>query len=91
MEITNKFGLPEFVVEALTFSDYSRGNAQISVTQLIDSPQVVQLQKEHEDKQTKDAVDFVWSRFGTRSDLRRKAFYRGKWLEIEWRYRCSRG
>jgi len=65
MEITNNFGLPEFVVEALTFSDYSRGDAQISVTQLIDSPQIVQLQKEHEDKQTKDAVDFVWSRFGT--------------------------
>ena len=65
MEITNKFGLPPFVVDALTFSDYSRGDAQISVTQLIDSPRVVQLQKEHADKQSKDVVDFVWSRFGT--------------------------
>jgi len=65
MEITNNFGLPSFVVDALTFSDYSRGDAQISVTQLIDSPRVVQLQKQHADKQSKDAVDFVWSRFGT--------------------------
>jgi len=65
MEITNKFGLPPFVVDALTFSDYSRGDAQISVTQLIDSPRVVQLQRQHADKQTKDVVDFVWSRFGT--------------------------
>ena len=65
MEITNNFGLPEFVVEALTFSDYSRGDAQISVTQLIDSPRIVQLQKQFADEQKKDAVDFVWSRFGT--------------------------
>jgi hypothetical protein len=65
MEITNNFGLPEFVVEALTFSDYSRGDAQISVTQLIDSPRIVQLQKQFAGEQKKDAVDFVWSRFGT--------------------------
>jgi hypothetical protein len=65
MEITNNFKLPEFVVDALTFSDYSRGDSQISVTQLIDSPRVVQLQKQFADEQKKDAVDFVWSRFGT--------------------------
>ena len=65
MEITNNFGLPEFVVDALTFSTYSRGDAQISVTQLIDSPRIVQLQKQFADEQKKDAVDFVWSRFGT--------------------------
>ena len=65
MEITNNFGLPAFVVEALTFSNYSRGDAQISVTQLIDSPRIVQLQKQFADEQKKDAVDFVWSRFGT--------------------------
>ncbi|MBT4886517.1 MAG: hypothetical protein HON07_04815 [Planctomycetaceae bacterium] len=65
MEITNNFKLPEFVVDALTFSDYSRGDSQISVTQLIDSPRIVQLQKQFADEQKKDAVDFVWSRFGT--------------------------
>ena len=65
MEISNNFGLPEFVVDALTFSTYSRGDAQISVTQLIDSPRIVQLQRQFADKQKKDAVDFLWSRFGT--------------------------
>lgn len=65
MKITNQFNLPEFVVDALTFSDYSRGASHISVTQLIDSPRVVQLQKQFEDQRTADAVDFVWSRFGT--------------------------
>ena len=65
MKITNQFGLPDFVVEALTYSDYSRCEAQISVTQLIDSPRIVQLQKQFADQRSMDAVDFVWSRFGT--------------------------
>ena len=63
--ITNKFDLPKFVVDALTYSDYTRGDSDISVTQLIDSPRIARLQREHADEQTKDAVDFVWSRFGT--------------------------
>ncbi len=65
LKITNQFNLPSFVVDALTFSDYSRGASHISVTQLIDSPRIVQLQKKFEDQRTSDAVDFVWSRFGT--------------------------
>jgi len=63
--VTNKFNLPKFVVDALTYSDYTRGDSDISVTQLIDSPRIARLQREHADEQTKDAVDFVWSRFGT--------------------------
>ena len=63
--VTNKFNLPQFVVDALTHSDYTRGDSDISVTQLIDSPRIARLQREHADEQTKDAVDFVWSRFGT--------------------------
>ena len=63
--VTNKFKLPQFVVDALTHSDYTRGNSDINVTQLIDSPRIARLQREHADEQTKDAVDFVWSRFGT--------------------------
>ena len=63
--VTNKFKLPQFVVDALTYSDYTRGDSDISVTQLIDSPRIARLQREHADEQTKDAVDFVWSRFGT--------------------------
>lgn len=63
--ITNKFNLPEFVVDALTYSDYTRGDSDISVTQLIDSPRIARLQREHAGEQSKDAVDYVWSRFGT--------------------------
>ena len=65
MKITNKFKLPDFVVEALTYSNYTRGDAQISATQLIDSPRICQLKATHYEEMESDAVDYVWSRFGT--------------------------
>ena len=65
MEISNNFGLPEFVVDALTFSTYSRGDAQISVTQLIDSPQVQMLQRELSNVVSQDVTDLIFLRFGT--------------------------
>ena len=65
MPISNKFNLPPFVVNALTVDNYSRGDSDISVTSLIDSPRVGILRNQHHDKIEKDAVDFLWSRFGT--------------------------
>ena len=38
------------MVEALTYSDYTRGDAQISVTQLIDSPRIARLKKKFADQ-----------------------------------------
>ena len=65
MKITNKHNLPEVVVNALTIDTYSRGDSDISITQLIDSPRVSMLQKKHSEEIEQDAVDFIWSRFGT--------------------------
>jgi hypothetical protein len=65
MKITNQHNLPEVVFNALTFSDYTKGDSLLSVTQLIDSPRVSQLQRQHDDEIEQDAVDFLWSRFGT--------------------------
>ena len=65
MKITNNFNLPSVVVSALTQDDYTKGKSNRSVTQLIDSPQVAVLARENADKIQKDAVDFLWSRFGT--------------------------
>ncbi len=65
MKITNKHRLPEPIVAALTSSDYSRGNSNRSVTQLIDSPRVRILRAEHEDQIEEDASDMVWSVLGT--------------------------
>ena len=65
MKITNKFNLPDFVVEVLTNSDYTRGESHISVTQLIDSPRIRILQRMHDDSMEQDASEFIWSSFGT--------------------------
>ena len=65
MPVSNRFNLPDVVVKALTVDTYSRGNSDISITTLIDSPRIGILQKEHEGEIEQDAVDFLWSRFGT--------------------------
>ncbi len=65
MRITNHTKLPEPVYQALTHSDYSRGNSNRSVTQLIDSPRVRILKAEHDAAIEEDASDMVWSVLGT--------------------------
>jgi hypothetical protein len=65
MKTTNKFQLPEVVVKALTKDTYSRGDSNISVTTLIDSPRVGILKRKHDDDIEIDVVDHLWSRFGT--------------------------
>jgi hypothetical protein len=65
MKTTNKFQLPEVVVKALTKDTYSRGDSNISVTTLIDSPRVGILKRKHDDEIEMDVVDYLWSRFGT--------------------------
>lgn len=65
MKITNESGLPEPVYQALIRNDYSRGNSNRSVTQLIDAPRVRILRKEHNEDITEDASDMVWAVLGT--------------------------
>lgn len=65
MIITNNHGMPDVVVTALTQDDYTKGKSNRSMTQLIDSPRVGVLYKEHESAVQKDVTDFLWSRFGT--------------------------
>jgi hypothetical protein len=64
MKITNRFDLPAPIVRALTKDDYSRGKADLSVTQIIDSPRVRLLRKQHDDKIEEDVSDMVWSVLG---------------------------
>ena len=65
MKITNRFDLPDVIAKALQQDDYSRGDSERSVTQLIDSPRIGILQREYDNEIEQDIVDFVWSRFGT--------------------------
>ena len=57
MKLTNKYGLPQPVVTALTRSEYSRGESNRSITQLIDAPRVRILKQEHQEELTEDVSE----------------------------------
>jgi len=67
MVTTNKYNLPSPFVrynEARNAA-YSRGKADISVTQLIDSPRIRLLREAHAGELTDDVIDSIWALFGT--------------------------
>ena len=65
MKLTNKHNLPQTFVNVLRRPTYSKGRANLSVTQLINSPKIVALTAKHEEDLTEDASDMVWSIFGS--------------------------
>lgn len=65
MKITNKHGLPETIVNVLKRPTYSKGGANLSATELIDSPRISQLKRLHENDIERDASEMVWSIFGS--------------------------
>lgn len=65
MKFTNKLGLPQPIYAALTVDNYSRGDADISVTQLIDSPRIATLSHTYEDVLEEDVINRVWAVYGT--------------------------
>jgi hypothetical protein len=65
MKITNKFNLPETFVNILRRPTYTKGGANISATELINSPRIVQLKRIHDDNLEQDVADQIWSIFGT--------------------------
>ena len=65
MQITNNFGLPETITNILKRPQYSKGKANLSVTEMMSSPRIVQLKRKHWDDLTEDASEMVWSIFGT--------------------------
>lgn len=65
MKLTNKFGLPQTVVRALTRSEYSKGESNRSITQLIDSPRVRILRQENWDNMEEDVSEKMWAVLGS--------------------------
>lgn len=65
MEITNKYNLPLPLVEAVRQDLYSKGKSDISVTQLIDSPQMARLYEQHEHEIIEDASDRIYALMGS--------------------------
>lgn len=65
MKLTNKHNLPQTFVNVLKRPTYSKGRANLSVTQLINSPKIVALTSKFHDELEEDVADMVWSIFGT--------------------------
>jgi hypothetical protein len=57
--------MPETILNVIARPQYSKGKANMSVTELLNSPRIVQLKRKHWDELTEDAADMVWSIFGT--------------------------
>ena len=63
--ITNKYGLPDSFLNYATSDKYSRGDADISVTQLIDSPSSSFVREQHKEEISTDVMDMIFALFGT--------------------------
>lgn len=65
MQITNNHNLPASFVNFARNDKYSKGESDISVTTLIDSPRVRLLREARSAEMTSDAADMIWPLFGT--------------------------
>ena len=63
MELTNKGNLPQIIVDLVSLDLYDAGSSDISVTSLIDAPQIRYLKKTN--KVQYDASDFLWTTLGS--------------------------
>jgi len=65
MKLTNNLGLPDTFVNVISRPTYTKGDAQISATEILNSPRIVQLKRKHWDELEEDAADMIWSLFGS--------------------------
>ena len=63
MIITNKYNLPQTFVNIMKRPTYSKGKANISATELLNAPRIVQLRKLHEDHLSDVSLDLVFVQF----------------------------
>jgi hypothetical protein len=64
VKITNKTGLPEPIVDAIRNDTYSSGDADISITALLQPPRKIALERQYADQLEEDASDRIWSLLG---------------------------
>lgn len=65
MIVNNVHGLPEPIVEAVRRDPYTKGKADWSVTELMDSPRASILRRRHQDEVEHDVSDFIWRLMGS--------------------------
>jgi len=65
MQLTNKHNLPATFINVIQRPTYTKGDAHISVTEILNSPRIVQLKRKHWEELTQDASEMVWALFGS--------------------------
>lgn len=65
MKLTNLYGLPESIINVINRPTYNKGDAEISATEILNSPRIVHLKRLHWDDLEQDASEMVWSLFGS--------------------------
>ena len=65
MILTNKHNLPQTFVNVIKRPTYNKGRAHLSATEMLNSPQIVQLKHKHWAEIEVDASEMVWSLFGS--------------------------
>ncbi len=65
MKITNKWGLPEPLVRAVSFSNYDRGESDYTVTELVGPPRIAALKRIHDDDIVEDASELLYRLLGS--------------------------
>ena len=90
MIITNKTNVPEFIFRALAKDNYSRGESEYSISDLINPPQVRLLKKLHDKEIEEDVQEKIASFIGTavhekieRAALAEKILKPGSIFEIQ--------
>lgn len=61
MKLTNKLGLPEPIVEAISNTSYSKGDSDFTATGIIEPIQIQILKKRYADQLEEDASDLMYS------------------------------
>lgn len=64
MRLTNRLGLPQSIVNAVSRDNYTRGNANISCTSLVGPARKLMLERVHGDELTEDVADRIFALFG---------------------------
>lgn len=65
MKWTNRHGLPDTLVKAAMTDNYTKGDARISVTGLIQPPQIAILREKYASEIVVDVADDIWRIVGT--------------------------
>ena len=65
MKLTNKYNLPQAIINVLERPTYSKGKAHISATQLLNSPKIVALTRKFDDELEQDASEMIWAAVGS--------------------------